>query len=102
MRWCLVVLLVARAAVAGPVEPTGRDDDAFDFMNLLARDYGHVLDDEAWNVYGQVTWIQQAKLPFHAPYTGTNSLEPTYENSFTGTASIYAGARLWPGAELYI
>ena len=107
MRWApLVVLFVTASVEAGVVEPEQRDDDEFDFMNVLARRHLHDLTDESWNAYGQVTWIQTFKLPFHAAYTNldgsSNSLSPDYENSFTGTATIYAGAKLWPGAELYL
>lgn len=107
MRWSpLVVLVLATTARAGVVEPEQRDDDEFDIMNVLARRHLHDLTDESWNAYGQVTWIQTFKLPFSAAYTNldgsSNSLSPDYENSFTGTATVYAGAKLWPGAELYI
>jgi len=105
-RALVVVLLAARTAAAEPAEATGRDDDAFDFMNLLARHHLHDLSDETWNVYGQATWIDQAKLPFHAAYTNvcgsSNSLHTDLEHTFTGTASIYGGVKLWPGAELYV
>ncbi|HTR50840.1 MAG TPA: carbohydrate porin [Kofleriaceae bacterium] len=108
MRSALVVVMLAsRAAIA---DPDARADDTYDVMNLLARHGDHDLDDERWNAYGQVTWIEQAKLPFHAAYTNFgqpqggqgNSLLPGYENSFSGTATIYAGAKLWPDAELYV
>ena len=109
MRSVLVALaLVATTprAHAGVVEPEERADDEFDIMNVLARRHLHDLADESWNAYGQVTWIETFKLPFHAPYTNaggsSNSLSPDYENSFTGTATLYAGAKLWPGAELYL
>jgi hypothetical protein len=107
MRLALVALLVTtRFAYADGPEPSPRGDDEFDVMNLLARHGLHDLTDERWNAYGQMTFINSLKLPFHAPYTnfgGSNSsLHPDLENSFTFTASVYAGAKLWPGAELYI
>ncbi|HEY1556022.1 MAG TPA: carbohydrate porin [Kofleriaceae bacterium] len=106
MRLALVVLLLAGGvARAQPAESAERADDAFDVMNLLSRRGLHDLNDEWWNVYGQVTWIEQGKLPFHAAYTNfggsTSSLSTAYENSFTGSFTIFSGLRLWPGAELY-
>ncbi len=108
-------LIGAPIAHAGVVEPDPRADDAFDFMNVLARHHAHDLNDERWNVYGQLTWIEQAKLAFHAPYTNVgqpatcdagqkcgNSLSPNFANSFTGTLTLYGGVKLWHGAELYI
>ena len=86
-------------------EPSGHEDDAFDVMNVLAKNGLHDLSDERWNAYGQFTWISSLKAPFHAPYTNlggsTNSLTPSLETSFTGTVTLYVGARLWPGAEIY-
>ena len=107
MRWALVVVLLAGGvARAEPSEPSPRSTDELDGMNVLARHHLHDLDDERWNLYGQLTWIESFKLPFHAAYTdvggSTNSLRPGYENSFTGSFTIYAGARLWHGAELYL
>src|SRR5215475_5270559 len=109
MRSHLVVVALVVASTrahAGVTEPEKRADDAFDFMNLLTRYHLHDLDDEDWNVYGQATWIQSFKLPFHAPYTNvggsTNSLLPDFETSFTGTFTLYGGVKLWEGAEFYL
>jgi high affinity Mn2+ porin len=88
----------ARAEVA---EPSGRADEAFDFMNLLNHHHLHDLSNEDWNAYGAVTDIWTQKFGFHARYTGTNSLIPTPELSFTETATLYLGLRLWPGGEAY-
>ena len=82
-----------------------RADDAVNFLNLLARRQLHDLKKEQWNVYGQFTWISSFKLPFAAPYTNLNgstqSLSPAFEHSFTGSFTVYLGAALWPGAEVY-
>src|SRR5215471_14290046 len=107
MRSVLVVaaLMTAGSAWAGVTEPEQRADDEFDVMNLLTREHLHDLNDELWNAYGQVTWIESFKLPFHAPYTNfngsTNSLLPDFENSFTISATLYGGVKLWHGAEFY-
>lgn len=95
--------LPARAAVS---EPDGRPDDAFDLMNLLAARGWHDLANERWNLYGQFTWISSFKRPFAAPYTNWNgsnkSLRAEAEHSFTGSATLYVGLRLWPGGEVYL
>jgi hypothetical protein len=74
-------------------------------MNALADAGLHDYSDERWNAYGQVTWISSLKAPFHAPYTNLNgsnmSLQPGFEHSFTGSATLYLGVRLWSGAEAY-
>ena len=105
-----LLLAPARAnAQAGP--PSGHEDAAFDFMNLLSRNGLHDIDHETWNVYGQLTYISSWKRPFKAPYTntdvnanvsaGTYSLLPTAERSFTGTFSLFFGLKLWRGGEAY-
>lgn len=74
-------------------------------MNVLSALGLHDIENESWNAYGQVTWISSLKLPFHAPYTNLNgghmSLVPGFEHSFTGSATLYLGVRLWKGGEAY-
>jgi high affinity Mn2+ porin len=75
-------------------------------MKLLAEHGKHNIEDESWNLYGQFTYISAWKLAFPAPYTNANgspnSLLPTAERSFTGTATLYLGARVWKGGEAYV
>jgi hypothetical protein len=54
-----------------------------------------------WTVRGQTTWIQQYKPGFRSPYSGPNSLRGDRERSYSGTATLFLGARLWSGAEVY-
>lgn len=54
------------------------------------------------NYHFQTTYIYQYKPAFHSPYSGTNSLIGTEEKQNSLTATLYVGARLWKGAELYI
>jgi high affinity Mn2+ porin len=85
--------------------PAPRPQGQFSLMGLLSDDGLHDLDDETWNAYGQFTYISSWKPSFSAPYTNlngsNNSLLPDAERSFTGTATLYLGVRLWPGAEAY-
>jgi high affinity Mn2+ porin len=55
-----------------------------------------------FNLHFQTTYIYQYKPAFPAPYTGTNSIIPGEEKQNSLTATLYFGARLWRGAELYI
>ena len=52
-------------------------------------------------LHGQTTFLGQYALPFHAPYHGTNSLHPNQARE-TWDVALYAGIRLWEGAELWI
>ena len=74
-------------------------------MQVLAGKGLHNIEDESWNGYGQFTYISSWKPSFNAAYTNLNgsinSLLPTGERSFTGTATLYLGVRLWHGAEGY-
>lgn len=105
---CVVasVTFAASRASAGVTEPGPREDQAFDFMNLLAQKGMHDLEDESWNAYGQSTYIGSYKLPFSAKYTNLNgsnsSLLPSGEYSWTWTVTLWAGFKLWRGAEAYV
>lgn len=54
-----------------------------------------------FSLYGQLTYVEQETMGFHAPYSGPNSLSPSSARE-TVDATLFAGARLWPGAELWI
>jgi len=115
-RWCrtarglawlsaLAATLGSPSALAQAAPPAPHEDVAFDFMNELSQHGLHDLDYERWNAYGQTTYISSWKLPFSAPYTNlngsTNSLLPGHERSYTWSATLFLGAKLWPGAEGY-
>ena len=99
------LLFVSSLASAQNGTPSPRPNDEFSFMQLLAGKGLHDLENESWNAYGQFTYISSWKPSFSAPYTdlngSNNSLLPTAERSFTGTATLYVGLRLWNGAEAY-
>jgi hypothetical protein len=101
-----LVLLAAGPARAAVSEPDAHEDDAFDLMNVLTAKGWHDLANERWNVYGQVTYISSWQRGFSAAYTNLNltpnSLSPNAQYSFTGTATVYLGVALWPGAEAYL
>jgi high affinity Mn2+ porin len=103
--WATCVLLESPRANAQAAAPAGHDDAAFDLMNILAQRGYHNIDDERWNLYGQLTFISGWKTPFGASYTNaggsTNSLSPDSETSFTGSFTLFFGARTWRGGEGY-
>ncbi len=98
-----IAMTTARAEVA---EPAPRADDEFDVMNWLTDQGLHNMKEEAWNAYGQFTYISSYQSAFPAAYTNlngsTNSLLPSASRSYTGTATLYLGTRLWHGAEAYV
>ncbi len=100
-----LVLLASISANAQNGSPASVPDEQPSFMKYLANRGLHNIEDESWNAYGQFTYISNWKAAFQAPYTNLNgspdSLLPVAERSFTGTATLYVGARLWSGAEAY-
>ena len=54
-----------------------------------------------WAVHAQATFVTQGVFGFASPYEGPNSLAP-HQVKETFDATLYAGVRLWSGAELWI
>jgi high affinity Mn2+ porin len=100
---CLFALY-AQPAHSSSAEPSARND-GYDFMQYLADEGLHDIEHERWNIYGQMTFINSWKSAFPADYTNLNdsgnSLLPSQERSFTGTATLFLGAKLWQGGEFY-
>jgi high affinity Mn2+ porin len=59
-------------------------------------------DPDEVNFHGQATFTWQGYPPFRSPYSGPNSLPGSGEGRETADATLYAGVRLWQGAELWI
>ncbi len=58
--------------------------------------------EEAWAVHGQVTNLTQSHRPFTSPYSGLNSLSAHGRAEETTDLTLYAGLRLWRGAQLWL
>lgn len=56
----------------------------------------------SWNLHFQNTDILQGNAAFPASYSGPNSLSNNGQIRETVTADIFAGFRLWSGAELHV
>jgi high affinity Mn2+ porin len=54
------------------------------------------------NFHGQTTLLWQGYPPIRSPYAGPNSLPSSGEGRETWDATLYAGVRLWQGAELWV
>jgi high affinity Mn2+ porin len=77
----------------GSVKPIG--------VLLLSVAATAAADDEMFGVHGQFTYVEQETSGFSAPYRGPNSLSPN-SGAETTDATLYVGARLWPGAEAWL
>jgi high affinity Mn2+ porin len=58
-------------------------------------------EDEDWALHGQATAVVQWHPAFHADYSGPRSLDPKDQGNETADATLYAGTRLWDGAEAW-
>jgi high affinity Mn2+ porin len=59
-------------------------------------------DPDIVNFHGQTTFTWQGYPAFRSPYEGPNSLPSSGEGRETWDATLYAGVRLWQGAELWL
>ncbi len=57
---------------------------------------------ETWAIHGQMTNVTQGHRRFRSPYAGTNSLIADGRTEETTDATLYAGVRLWRGAEFWL
>ena len=76
-------------------------------LNYRFGDAGNAIapgmpDPDIVNLHGQFTFTWQGYPSFRSPYQGTNSLPGHGEGRETADATLYAGIRLWQGAELWI
>jgi high affinity Mn2+ porin len=58
-------------------------------------------DPDLVNFHGQTTFSEQTYPRFRAPYDGTNSLPGRPRPAEISDATLYAGLRLWQGAEFW-
>ncbi len=57
---------------------------------------------EAWNLFGQATFVKQYHPSFTSPYQGPNSLSPVSSGEETTDLTLFLGVRLWDGGALYV
>ena len=61
--------------------------------------FPHLRDTRFW-LSGQANFIFQVHPPFHAAYSGKNSLHPSYEKATSRVLTLYTGVRLNDSIEL--
>jgi high affinity Mn2+ porin len=59
------------------------------------------LDQDNINIHGQTTFVWQGYPAFRSPYAGTNSLPGGGEGREVWDMTLFAGVRLWQGAEFW-
>jgi high affinity Mn2+ porin len=58
-------------------------------------------DDDRLSLHGQATFVEQTYPRIRSPYQGQNSLPASGEGRETYDLTLFAGMRLWQGAELW-
>src|SRR5271163_2685498 len=61
----------------------------------------HLKNTRFW-ISGQANFIFQTHPPFHADYSGTNSLSPNYQKATSRVLTLYTGARLNNSLEVLV
>ena len=75
--------------------PSGTSDLPVEAM------FPHLSDTRFW-LSGQANFIFQTNPPFHAAYSGKNSLGPNYEKATSRVMTLYTGVRLNDSTELLV
>jgi hypothetical protein len=84
--------------MARPVEDTA-DPSAYAPTDSVPAMFPHFRDTRFW-LTGQANFIFQTHPPFHADYSGKNSLDPNYEKATSRVLTLYTGLRLNNSTEL--
>jgi len=76
--------------------------DGSAFSDAAPADSGLIPEDERYALHGQSTYVWQRKPSFASPYEGENSLQGKKAKSYSFTATVDLGLRLWEGAEFHV
>ena len=80
----------------------GRATAAENDVSTAAATTPAVTAPEQWAIHGQLTNVTQGHRKFTSPYSSTNSLDAGGRTEETTDITLYAGVRLWHGAELWL
>lgn len=89
-------------AAFGAEALAGQGPEPSDPASLAGPERPASAQPEAWAVHGQLTNVTQRHNRFRSPYAGTNSLDSLGRTEETTDATLYAGLRVWTGAELWL
>ena len=78
---------------------TGSSDSAPD--DPVPTMLPHFRSPRFW-LSGQANFVFQTHPPFHAPYSGKNSLNPRYEKATSRLLTLYTGVQLNPSTEVLV
>ncbi|HET7751623.1 MAG TPA: carbohydrate porin [Terriglobales bacterium] len=84
---------------AAPANDTAESSAAK--LDDLPAMFPHLNDTRYW-LSGQMNFIFQTHPPFHAPYSGRNSMDPSYEKATSRLLTLYTGVRLNNSTEVLV
>ena len=91
---------VFQVASAATLEQSAADSVAHPLPAVSVTATGE--SPEPWAIHGQFTNVTQRHPRFKSSYSGENSLDANGRTEETTDVTLYAGLRLWRGAELWI
>ncbi len=94
--WLLPVLLL----VCTPLWPVPTPADEPDTGSGTGKSSTASRSEERFALHFQATVATQWHPTFHARYSSANSMQPDQESATSVVADLFAGARLWNGADL--
>ena len=101
----LIFALAASSCAHGQSAPEGGASANAPSSEQFSSDpesiFPHLSDKRYW-LSGQANFIFQTHPPFHAPYSGANSLDPKYEKATSRVMTLYTGIRLNDSTELLV
>jgi high affinity Mn2+ porin len=95
------LVTVAIFAVAAKTSAMA-EDNSINSTNTTAGEQRSEIQQQSWNLHAQNTVIVQGDPGFPAKYSGPNSLDSLGETRETVSVDLFAGARLWQGAEAHV
>jgi high affinity Mn2+ porin len=108
----LLVAAIARAQDTALLKETGQDaqyqtspdatDPADAHADMPVQSMFPRIQNTRYWLSGQANFIFQTHPPFHAPYSGKNSLDPNYEKATSRVLTLYTGVRLNSSTELLV
>lgn len=87
-----------KPATATPEDTSSSDPQPDDSTEAM---FPHFKDSRFW-LSGQANFIFQTHPPFHADYSGPNSLSPNYQKATSRVLTLYTGVRLNNSTELLV
>jgi high affinity Mn2+ porin len=106
MFFMVVSGMLAAASLRAQEEPkspaaAGVDAEKEGIADPIPTMFPHLENDRVW-LSGQANFIFQTHPPFHALYSGKNSLDSHYEKATSRVLTLYTGARFNDSTELLV